>query len=223
MRRRRREAHAIDRVRSTVGESIDGFPVDVRPASAEDLAESALAPNLLQLEASGGGIGYDDNNRTTEKFSLEPMQGQMEVICHVGPERSWPELQDFIAGARRTLVTAMYEFNAKHIADAVQRSMDEGVKFDATLDGMLAEKNETDRELFNEKPTFRRWEIRFGNRFSSSMSRRRRRADLERLSHQGDRAGQCFVLAVERQLEAVEPTKRVPRAQRRHGASSGQS
>ena len=160
------EAHAIDRVRSTVGESIDGFPVDVRPASAEDLAESALAPNLLQLEASGGGIGYDDNNRTTEKFSLEPMQGQMEVICHVGPERSWPELQDFIAGARRTLVTAMYEFNAKHIADAVQRSMDEGVKFDATLDGMLAEKNETDRELFNQKPTFRRWETRFGNRFS---------------------------------------------------------
>ena len=77
----------------------------------------------MTLEARTGEIGYDDDNRTGAAFSLDRIEGEMAVTCHVGPERSWAELKQFIDGAETKLVAAMYEFNAKHIADGFKDAM----------------------------------------------------------------------------------------------------
>ena len=161
------EAGAIEGVRAAIGDSVEGWPVDVRSPGPEDFSEAALGPDLIDLEATGTGIAYNDEDRTAPKFSLDKLEdAEMEVLCHVGPERSWEELKAFLDDdGYETLVAAMYEFNAKHIADTVSNAMERNVDVELSLDSMLANA-EADTGEFSQAATFRSWERRFGNRFT---------------------------------------------------------
>ncbi len=68
------------------------------------------------------------------KFSFDPVDETMEVLCCVGPERSWSVLSNFIANAQGRMVSSIYEFHAEHIADAIEERLSDGVE-DGSGDG----------------------------------------------------------------------------------------
>lgn len=160
------QGEAVDAVRSRVEDPIQGWPIDVRPAAPDDLMQAVLGNELLALERAGGDIAYDDDARTAAEFALEAVEVEADALCHVGPERSWAELSTFLAGATSTLDCAMYEFNAKHVADELQKAMENDVQVRLTLDSLLAGRNENDPELFGQRQTFDRWSGAFGDGFA---------------------------------------------------------
>lgn len=155
--------HAVEaEVEGTIG----GWPIEVRAASPDELMEAFLGSDRLELERAGGEIAYDDDARTAPEFALDPVQVELSVLCHVGPERSWEELRGFLAGAGATLDCAMYEFNAEHVATALQDAMGKGVQVRLTLDSLLANRTETDTPLISQAETFKIWKERCGDAFS---------------------------------------------------------
>ncbi len=95
--------------------SFDGFPVDVRQASAEELYE---------LERIGTGIAFEERtaNPTYKKpahLSLPRVKEHMRIKVHVSPEQGWPVLKEFLERTKDRLTVAMYDFGAKHIRDAI--------------------------------------------------------------------------------------------------------
>ena len=144
----------LGEVRSAMPSQYAGFPVEVRPASA---SEMALAAGITEAAAS---IKYNDDDRTGPEFSFDWVEEEMTVTLHVGPERSWTVLSDFLGGTKRELISSMYEFHAEHIAEAVAQELAEGVKMTLVLanqsrDPKSGQIKEGD---FNRRKTFERWE-----------------------------------------------------------------
>ncbi|OWK22176.1 hypothetical protein AJ88_15680 [Mesorhizobium amorphae CCBAU 01583] len=95
-----------------------GYEVRYEPANATEIIDG------LALTESVDEISYDDDARTGAAFSFDQVNEQMTVRAHVGPEYSWDVLKDFLAGGRGELVSAIYEFHAPQIKDAIEaRSM----------------------------------------------------------------------------------------------------
>ena len=95
--------------------TFDGFPVDVRQASAEELYE-------LSRLAGGGALLERTANPTYEKptdLSLPRVKERMKVCVHVSPEQGWPTLDAFLRATNKTLTVAMYDFGAPHIIEAI--------------------------------------------------------------------------------------------------------
>lgn len=107
-----------------------GHPVDVRPAAIVEM----IGGQDFVSEAAVTSIAYNDDERTGAKFSFSAVDESMEVLCHVGPERSWKVLSEFIAGAQGRMVSSMYEFHAEHIADAIESRLSGGVKMALVMD-----------------------------------------------------------------------------------------
>jgi V8-like Glu-specific endopeptidase len=103
-------------VRSSLPDSYHGYRVVVRPASIRD--QLGMADNGAVMEAVSV-IAYDDAARTGDGYSFDWVSGAMALVLHVGPERSWSELRNFLAQADQRLVSSMYQFHAKHIGEAV--------------------------------------------------------------------------------------------------------
>jgi hypothetical protein len=144
-------------VRQAVPATFEGFAVEVRPASLSDQAAAAFA---IFDEAPAASISYDDSARTGPGFSFAIVEEPMKVLLHVGPERSWKVLEEFITGATNELVCSMYEFHAEHIADA----FDAPIAKDLPLSMVLATQSRTPRsgEIhdgdFDRFERFSRWE-----------------------------------------------------------------
>ena len=74
------------------------------------------------------------------QFKLTTLEdAEMEVLCHVGPERSSENWRLSDDDGYETLVAAMYEFNAKHMADAVSNAMERTWDVQLSLDTVLAD------------------------------------------------------------------------------------
>ena len=152
----------LEAVRSAVPATFGGFPVEVRPASTTEIMEAA---GLIQEAVST--ISYNDDERTGEGFSFNWVEEQMTLVLHVGPERSWVVLSDFLKETDRELVSSMYEFHAAHIANAIEQELDEG----ASLQLVLARQSRDPRDNeipngdFDRSETFDRWEESFQNKF----------------------------------------------------------
>ena len=149
----------IQEIRGRVPATYGSLPVEVRPASVlemsgeEDVAtEAAIA------------ISYNDDDRTGPGFSFDWVEEEMTVKLCVGPEQSWPVLSDFLGRTQRELVSSIYEFHAKHVADALDEAMGAG----STLTLVMApqtkgtKKNE---EEFDRLPTFEKWAAKYKSRF----------------------------------------------------------
>lgn len=152
----------LQAVREAMPRAYGQFPVEVRPASVIELTgEAALA------EAPDASISYNDEDRTGSGFSFDWIEDEMTVRLHVGPERSWKVLSEFLGAARKELVSSMYEFHAAHIAEAVEEELAKGRAMTLVLarqsrdpaSGQIAAGD------FDRSETFGRWEEKFSDRF----------------------------------------------------------
>jgi phosphatidylserine/phosphatidylglycerophosphate/cardiolipin synthase-like enzyme/V8-like Glu-specific endopeptidase len=136
--------------------------LEVRYFAADAAEQIAAFPALESVES----IAYDDDARTTAGFSFEPVDEEMSVRAHVGPEFSWDELKAFLAGGetKARLVSAIYEFHAAHIADALEARLDEGAALRLVMDNASFIKVKDADEEFDRVERFEEWE-RFGAKF----------------------------------------------------------
>jgi V8-like Glu-specific endopeptidase len=152
----------VDALRLSLPRSYAGHAVDVRPASVvEQLREQA---GVIQEAVTA--IAYNDDDRTGVGFSFDWIEEEMQLLLHVGPERSWPVLEEFLAGTRRRLVSSMYEFHARHIARALQQRLLDGAKLTLVLGSQTRDREgEQHQGDFDRAQTFARWAEQWPNRF----------------------------------------------------------
>lgn len=154
----------LDEVRARVSKTYRGFPVDVRQAGLRDQLEAVRAELTQEAPMS---IAYDDDIRSGKAFSFDWVEEKMDAVVHVGPERSWTVLSDFLAGAKKELVSSIYEFHAEHIADALEEELNQGTRFKLLMapqtrdpqSGNLAPGD------FERAQRFEKWSEDFGDSF----------------------------------------------------------
>jgi phosphatidylserine/phosphatidylglycerophosphate/cardiolipin synthase-like enzyme/V8-like Glu-specific endopeptidase len=148
----------LETVQGAMPHTFGEFPVEVRPASiSEQLGIAALT------EAPVTSISYNDDDRTGDEFSFDWVDEEMSVLMHVGPERSWTVLSEFLQGAENELVSSIYEFHAEHIARAIEHELADGAEMTLVLarqsrdpaSGKIAKGD------FDRSETFERWEKKF--------------------------------------------------------------
>ena len=145
-------------VRQRCATSFLGHPVEVRAATIVEM----IGGQDFVSEAAVTSIAYNDDERTGEEFSFDMVEENMEVLCCVGPERSWTVLSDFIANAEGRMVSSIYEFHAKHIADAIEERLSEGVEMVLVMDNATrVTKEGVGAGDFNRKTVFPSWAERF--------------------------------------------------------------
>jgi phosphatidylserine/phosphatidylglycerophosphate/cardiolipin synthase-like enzyme len=96
----------------------------------------------------------------------------MTVTAHVGPEQSFAVLEIFLDGARTSLVSAMYQFFASHVADAVDGRLAANVAMTLVLDPLSRDPKQDSVKPgeFDRSDTFARW--RGHNGFSNIYVRK---------------------------------------------------
>ncbi len=149
-------------VRQSMPTTFAGYPVEVRVASiVERMEQEGL------LEAPTTSILYNDDDRTGEAFSFDWVEEEMNLLLHVGPERSWVVLSDFLKRTKKELVSSMYEFHASHIAEAIKNELDEGASLTLVLAPQSRDpKNgEVKEGVFDRSETFDSWEQTFKKKF----------------------------------------------------------
>ena len=131
-----------------------GHPVEVRPAAITEM----IGDDEMVSEAVITSIAYNDDERTGPGFSFATVNEDMEVLCCVGPERSWSVLSNYIANAQGRMVSSIYEFHAKHIADAIEERLEGGVQMALAMDpATRVTKAGVGTGDFNRKTVFPRW------------------------------------------------------------------
>ncbi len=128
-----------------------GVPVRYLPATVDE--QIAARPDLEAVSA----ISYDDDARKGKKFSFDPVDEEMELLLHVGPEFSWDTLKGFLAGAKKELVAAMYEFHATHIKDAIQERLKDEVEMQLVLDNTTFGGHTDEDGRFDPVAVFKGW------------------------------------------------------------------
>ena len=147
----------LDAVRAAMPARFGAFPVDVRAATIAQLPE-AVAEGVTS-------IAYNDDDRTGAGFSFEPITEDMVVKLHVGPERSWVVLEDFLKSTKRRLVSSIYEFHATHIARAIEdRLRDVAMKLVIAIQSR-DRNGPPPAGDFERGRTFDRWAAQFGDKF----------------------------------------------------------
>lgn len=139
-----------------------GFAVRYEPADVLEQLEARP-----ELEAGGPAISYDDDARTSDEFSFDTVHEPMDLLLHVGPEYSWDTLQTFLGEASGHLVSAIYEFHAVSVKDAIQERLDDGASLTLVLDSATfsehGERNE--EEQIDPAEVFDHWASEYGDRF----------------------------------------------------------
>ena len=105
--------------------------VDVTGANFRGADISTLEAESLKSCYFQSPPRYD--GKTKFPVGFDPVDEDMEVVCCVGPELSWSVLSSFIATAKGRLVSSMYEFHAKHVADAIEKELDDGASLQLVL------------------------------------------------------------------------------------------
>lgn len=131
-----------------------GVPVRYLPADLDEQVQSL--PTVESVDA----ISYDDAARTGPRFSFDPVDETMDVVMHVGPEYSWDVLKQFLAEAQGRLVSAMYEFHASHIKDALEARLDDGGSLTLVLDNATFAKLDP-TQTFDRSSVFEDWAGRY--------------------------------------------------------------
>ena len=146
----------VEAVSATLPSSFGGYLVDVRPASLAD--QIARSTEAVVAEAVTS-VMYDDSARTGPDFSFDPVDEEMKVVCHVGPERSFEVLKPFLEDSSEELISSMYQFYAEHVAEAVEAALDKGVAMQIVLDPQTRDpqSGKTATGDFERSDTFNKW------------------------------------------------------------------
>lgn len=153
-------ADELDAVAAAGPAAFQGCEVRYLPANVAEQIDA-----LPQTE-SVDSIAYDDDARTGEGFSFAEVKAEeMTVRTIVGPEYSWDELHGFIDGAGKSLVSAIYEFQAKQIKDAIEARLEDDVSLTLVMDNATFAKPKEAEDAFDCVPVFAAWEKKFKNKF----------------------------------------------------------
>jgi hypothetical protein len=152
-------ADQLTAVRAAGPKQFRGFDVQYFPADAAELIDS------LPLAESVDSINYDDDARLGKGFSFAPVEQTMDVRAHVGPEYSWDVLHEFLSRAERSMVSAMYEFHAPQIKDAIEERLSKGVSLKLVLDNATFSEFDGPVAEFDRIKVFKNWESKFGSLF----------------------------------------------------------
>ncbi|MCB9592800.1 MAG: trypsin-like peptidase domain-containing protein [Sandaracinaceae bacterium] len=140
-----------------------GVPVHYLPAEVDEQV-AALHDGQLELEAAVSSIQYDDANRDGEGFSLDPVEQPMKLTLHVGPEHSWDVLEKFLLTKKRqTTYSAMYQFRAPYIEEAIRARLKANGRCHMALDPATFAEAETDE--FDARKDFAELASSAGKRF----------------------------------------------------------
>jgi hypothetical protein len=152
---------------------IDGYPVDVREASAqkrtrvedpkrfvaERHADRRITEHPYERDAQTGKplkpLPEPDRDSKKRKLtytappgaSLTPMTGEMTIVCHASPDAGFTQLRKFLSDVRSQLTVGMYDFCSKQVLDALLTGLRGQQKVSLVLDrpGTLsASANQTD-------------------------------------------------------------------------------
>jgi len=129
------------------------------PAEAYEILDS-----LPGFEAADS-IQYDDDARTGAGFSFDEVDEEMHIEAHVGPEYSWEVLGKFLGNAKRSLVSAIYEFHGSHIATVLEERLDDDVSLRLVMDNASFHEVKKPAEEFDRVEVFEQWE-QFGDKFA---------------------------------------------------------
>lgn len=150
---------STDDVAQQVPESIAGFPVQVRLASPLDYLESMDLIESLE--------GFPRTTYTPpDDVTLEPVEEEMKIICHLCPDAGWPMLRDFLAETKKRLTIGMYDFTAPHIIEAVLSATEkQSKKLSLVLQQKASLGGGTKKFDVPEEETIARYVDELGNRF----------------------------------------------------------
>ena len=135
--------------------SYQGVPVRYLPADVDEQIQSL--PSVESVDS----IAYDDDARTATRFSFAPVDEQMDVTLHVGPEYSWEVLEGFLKDAQGRLVCAMFEFHAPHVKDALEARLADGASLTMVLDNATFSTVSNPAHAFERVEVFEDWADRF--------------------------------------------------------------
>lgn len=153
-------AERLPEVEARGPRDFQGFAVRYLPATVGE--QVAAMPMLESVDS----ILYDDKARKGEVFSFATVREDMTVRAHVGPEFSWQELEAFLTKAGGgTLVSAIYEFHAPHIKDAIEKRLEDGTALKLVMDNVSFSPVKNADEEFDRRKVFRGWATKFGERF----------------------------------------------------------
>jgi phosphatidylserine/phosphatidylglycerophosphate/cardiolipin synthase-like enzyme len=152
-------ADRLDEVEAGGPAEFHGFDVRYLAANITEQIEG------LALVEAVDSISYDDDARSGHGFSFDPVEEAMTVRAHVGPEYSWDELNGFLSGAQESLVSAIYEFHAPQIKEAIEARLKDGVTLRLVCDNVTFSEVRDEDEEFDRVAVFERWRKKFKNRF----------------------------------------------------------
>lgn len=122
---------------------LDGIPTDVTTASAKETKPATPAGDLLgDLTGPLDDVRVDENapfddpaadaiNQTKyeklfpgdpsrpSRFPNAASPGDINVLCHAGPDAGWAVLSQFLKETKKSLLVAMYDFKAAYILQGV--------------------------------------------------------------------------------------------------------
>jgi len=158
----RKYERSVLRARDLVPTRLGKVRVDVRQASIQEQLDIVARQGLDSPASSPGfavertaiGLGLVDLRTPVERessaaieaeqlpyekpsFSLTPVTGTMTVVCHASPDAGWAELKAFLSGPATHLSSTIFEFNAKHVRDALLAACGQ----DGTMDFVMQFKN----------------------------------------------------------------------------------
>lgn len=134
-----------------------GFEVRYAPATVDE--QVADLPALESVDS----ISYDDEARSGPQYSFAQVNEEMTVRAHVGPEYSWDELHAFLADAKNDMVSAIYEFHAPLIKDALEDRLNDGASLTLVMDNATFSPVKDDE--FDRREVFDEWADKFKDRF----------------------------------------------------------
>jgi len=153
-------------VESSALQEFHGVPVRYLPANVQEQIDQMVPESV-------DSIAYDDSARKGPEFSLEPVNEEMALLLHVGPEYSWDTLKAFLDGAgldgtgesekskKGMLVSAMYEFHATHIKNAIEQRLSNGGAVTLVLDNATFAGDGEGDGNFDRRDVFHRWSQQF--------------------------------------------------------------
>jgi phosphatidylserine/phosphatidylglycerophosphate/cardiolipin synthase-like enzyme len=153
-----REPGIIVYVRDKTG---GGFRTDGAAGTFHDLPVEFAVPDPdtqidLMVGMEGAFMGEAFAEPTYEGLPGDPIDAEFTIreplFCHVGPDSGWVVLRDFIAGARKSLTCAIYDFNAPYIATTMMETAAEhGFEIRLAIDDHIVNAEGTVQELLEEK------------------------------------------------------------------------
>jgi PLD-like domain len=134
----------------------------------EDLLEPGDTPVVEDAIRAAAPNGNGRQYREPPDLKLNAVSGAMTLLCHASPDAGWPTLEAFVAGTRKSLTVAMYDFGAKHIVAAIETAMGKtDGEFVLNLDRQSNPKRDGE---YTEEQVVKRFATKLKKRFVSSTA-----------------------------------------------------